>query len=151
AAEPDDLASIETEILNTRIRLQRDLQTGPAYLRQLSRRGQSIAEVGRPEIVKCLAASVQAQEDVQNCRSGAWVILAIAIFLVNVFLLYVIPVSPHVSSIPKPTDNKLADQFYQTAVELDSAGKTAEAGAAAAEAIAMNPNLAGAQLLMGRI
>src|SRR5262249_5022315 len=88
---------------------------------------------------------------VQNCRSGAWVILAIAIFLVNIFLFYVIPVSPHLSSIPKPTDNKLADQFYQTAVDLDSAGKTAEAGAAAAQAIAMNPNLAGAQLLMGRI
>ena len=167
AAEPVDLASVEAEILNTRNKLQRDLQIGPAYLRQLSRRGQSIAEAGRPEIVGYLAASIQAQEDVKNCRSVTWVTLALAIYLVNIVLFNVMPISPSIGRAPKPPillpaprlpepalkpdfpEDKPAQALFDRGLKLHEVGNTSAAIALYKRALAIDPSLKGGSRELG--
>lgn len=69
--DPADRQAVEREIANTRAKLEQELQSGPAQLRQISHQIVATREAMRPIISDSLKALVQAEKDLENSSSSA--------------------------------------------------------------------------------
>jgi len=75
--DPADRQAVEREIANTRAKLEQELQSGPAQLRQISNQITASREAMRPIIDNSLKALVQAEKDLENSSSSALILAPI--------------------------------------------------------------------------
>lgn len=69
--DPADRQAVEREIASTRAKLEQELQSGPAQLRQISNQIMATRDAMRPIINESLKAVAQAEADLGNSSSSA--------------------------------------------------------------------------------
>jgi DNA-binding helix-hairpin-helix protein with protein kinase domain len=78
-----DLATLEAEISNQKLRLQKELRSGPAHLRQISQQVLDFREAGHPSVRDCRDAYLKVQAHLNEASPKFWIGVAVSIYVLN--------------------------------------------------------------------
>jgi len=177
--DPADRQAVEREIASTRAKLEQELQSGPAQLRQISNQITATRDAMRPIINNSLKAVAQAEADLGKSSSSALslapIITVLAAALITTALLKSDftgqggnnnfssspsnisktttgsqPAQPQNNNVASAlTPEQQAKALYDQGVKFTKAGKYEDAVKAYQQAISIKPDLAEAQHELG--
>jgi len=169
----EDLKSIEAGILNTKIRLQRELKSAPAHLQQLKQRIIDLSSSLRPEANSALAELAQIDRDLRKCSPRAWIATAMIVYFCTVGFIAVLKSGTHLSTstntkeprhaiapperlkmpepptIPNPPEDKNARALFDRGLKMAKEGNTLGAIALYKQALSIDPSLKGGSRELG--